>query len=48
MKGKLNEKPDFSLLSYGKESVILDKLKTETEKEMQAARDTEQRKTFKN
>ena len=39
MKGKLNEKPDFtSLLSYGNESVMLDKLITETEKEMQAIR----------
>ena len=40
MKGKLNEKPDFtSLLSYGNESVMLDKLITETEKEMQAIRE---------
>ena len=45
MKGKLNEKPDFtSLLSYGNESVMLDKLITETEKEMQSVRDAEQRK----
>ncbi len=45
MKGKLNEKPDFtSLLSYGNESVMLEKLITETEKEMQAVRDAEQRK----
>ena len=45
MKGKLNEKPDFtSLLSYGNESVMLDKLITETEKEMQLVRDAEQRK----
>lgn len=45
MKGKQNEKPDFSsLLSYGNESVMLDKLITETEKEMQAIRDTERRK----
>ena len=45
MKGKSDEKPDFtSLLSYGNESVMLDKLITETEKEMQAIRDTEQRK----
>ncbi len=37
-----NEKPDFSsLLSYGSESVMLDKLITETEKEMQAIRDAE-------
>ena len=34
MKGKQNEKPDFSsLLSYGNESVMLDKLIAETEKE---------------
>ena len=47
MKGKLNEKPDFtSLLSYGNESVMLDKLIAETEKEMQAVRDAEQRKDF--
>ena len=40
MKGKLNEKPDFtSLLSYGNESVMLDKLIAETEKEMQAIRE---------
>ena len=40
MKGKQNEKPDFtSLLSYGNESVMLDKLITETEKEMQAIRE---------
>jgi len=40
MQGKLNEKPDFtSLLSYGNESVMLDKLITETEKEMQAIRE---------
>ena len=45
MKGKLNEKPDFtSLLSYGNEAVMLEKLITETEKEMQAVRDAEQRK----
>ena len=45
MKGKQNEKPDFSsLLSYGNESVILDKLIAETEKEMQSVRDAEQRK----
>ena len=45
MKGKLNEKPDFtSLLSYGNESVILEKLIAETEKEMQAVKDAEQRK----
>ena len=40
-----NEKPDFtSLLSYGNESVMLDKLITETENEMQAIRDAERRK----
>ena len=42
-----NERPDFtSLLSYGNESVMLDKLITETGKEMQAIRDAEQRKDF--
>ena len=40
-----DEMPDFStLLSYGNESVMLEKLITETEKEMQAVRDAEQRK----
>ena len=40
MKGKLNEKPDFtSLLSYGNEAVMLEKLITETDKEMQAIRE---------
>ena len=40
-----DEKPDFSfLLSYGSESVMLDKLITETEKEMQSLRYAEQRK----
>ncbi len=40
-----SEKPDFStLLSYGNESVMLDKLIAETEKEMQAVRYAEQRK----
>ena len=40
-----NERPDFtSLLSYGNEAVMLEKLITETEKEMQAIRDAEQRK----
>ena len=44
IKGKSDEKPDFtSLLSYGNESVMLDKLITETEKEMQAIRNAEQR-----
>ena len=43
----LDEKPDFStLLSYGNESVMLDKLIAETEKEMQSVRDAEQRKDF--
>ena len=45
IKGKQNEKPDFtSLLSYGNEAVMLEKLITETEKEMQAVRDAERRK----
>ena len=45
MQGNRNEKPDFtSLLSYGNEAVMLEKLITETEKEMQAVRDAEQRK----
>ena len=45
IKGKSDEKPDFStLLSYGNESVMLDKLIAETEKEMQAVRYAEQRK----
>ena len=45
MKGNRNEKPDFtSLLSYGNEAVMLEKLITETEKEMQAVMDAEQRK----
>ena len=45
IKGKLDEKPDFtSLLSYGNESVMLDKLIEETEKEMQAIKDAEKRK----
>jgi len=40
MNAAQNEKPDFtSLLSYGNESVMLDKLITETEKEMQAIRE---------
>ena len=40
-----DEMPDFStLLSYGNESVMLEKLITETGKEMQAVRDAEQRK----
>ena len=45
IKGNQNEKPDFStLLSYGNESVMLEKLIAETEKEMQAVRNAEQRK----
>ena len=40
MQGNRNEKPDFtSLLSYGNESVMLEKLIAETEKEMQAIRE---------
>ena len=40
MNAAQNEKPDFtSLLSYGNEAVMLDKLITETEKEMQAIRE---------
>ena len=45
MQGNRNEKPDFtSLLSYGNEAVMLDKLITETEKEMLSVMDAEQRK----
>ena len=45
IKGKQNEKPGFtSLLSYGNEAVMLEKLITETEKEMQSLRYAEQRK----
>lgn len=45
MNAAQNEKPGFtSLLSYGNEAVMLEKLITETEKEMQAVRDAEQRK----
>ena len=45
MKGNRNEKLDFStLLSYGNESVMLEKLITETEKEMQAVKDAEQKR----
>ena len=45
IKGKQNEKPNFtSLLSYGNEAVMLDKLITETEKEMRSVMDAEQRK----
>ena len=40
LKGNRNEKPDFtSLLSYGNEAVMLEKLIAETEKEMQAIRE---------
>ena len=47
MKGSPDEKPDFStLLSYGNESVMLEKLIAETEKEMQAVREAEQRKNL--
>lgn len=43
MKMGQNEKPDFtSLLSYGNESVMLDKLIMETEKEMQSVCDAAQ------
>ena len=45
LKGTPDEKPDFStLLSYGNESVMLEKLIVETEKEMQAFRDAARRK----
>ena len=45
MKGNWTEKPDFtSLLSYGNEAVMLEKLITETEKEMLSVMDAEQRK----
>ena len=45
IKGKQNEKPDFtSLLAYGNEAVMLEKLITETEKEMQSLRYAEQKK----
>ena len=45
MRGTSDEKPDFStLLSYGNESVMLEKLIAETEKEMQAIREAEQKK----
>lgn len=40
MKGESSGRPDFSsLLSYGNKASMLDKLTTETEKEMQALRD---------
>lgn len=45
LSGTLDEKPDFStLLSYGNEPVMLEKLIAETEKEMQAVKDAEQNK----
>ena len=45
MNAAQNEKPDFtSLLSYGNEAVMLEKLITETEKEIQSVRNAEQRK----
>ena len=45
IKSNQNEKPDFtSLLSYGNEAVMLEKLIAETEKEMQAVREAEIRK----
>ena len=44
IKSNQNEKPDFtSLLSYGNEAVMLEKLIAETEKEMQAVREAELR-----
>ena len=44
MKVERSEKPDFSsLLSYGNEAAMLDKLTTETEKEMQALREAKYR-----
>lgn len=44
IKATQDGKPDFSaLLSYGNEAVMLDKLITETEKEMQAVRDAAMR-----
>ena len=47
MKGNRNEKPDFtSLLSYGNEAVMLEKLIAETEKEMQAIREAGHKKNL--
>ena len=47
MKGNRNEKPDFtSLLSYGNETVMLDKLIAEPEKEMLIIREAEQKTDF--
>ena len=46
-KEKQDGKPDFStLLSYGNEAVMLEKLITETDKEMQVVREAEQNKDF--
>ena len=43
-KEKQDGKPDFStLLSYGNETIMLEKLITETEKEMQAVKDAEEK-----
>lgn len=45
LQGTPDEKPDFStLLSYGNEAVMLEKLIAETEKEMQAVREAGQKK----
>ena len=45
LKGTSDDKPDFSaLLSYGNESVMLNKLIAETEKEMQAVKEAERLK----
>jgi len=47
IKSNRNEKPDFtSLLSYGNEAVMLEKLIAETEKEMQIIREAEQKTDF--
>ncbi len=47
-KEKVNDKPDLSvLLSYGNETALLDKLITETEKEMQAVSEAGERKDLK-
>lgn len=47
IKGTPDEVLDFStLLSYGNESVMLEKLILETEKEMQAVKDAEQNQDF--
>lgn len=48
IKATPDENPDFStLLSYGNEAVMLEKLITETEKEMQAVRDAAKEKDLK-